>query len=81
MRLPGAQGSGSGGRADPGVHRVRAAGTLGTGAAGGSDGFLAHCLDAMVALISKRITFQLLFSLFKSLNLNLQTIFFKTLTE
>ena len=35
------------------------------------------CLDGMVALISKRITFQLLFSLFKSLNLNLQTIFFK----
>lgn len=36
------------------------------------------CHDAMVALISKRITFQLLFSLIKSLNLilNLQTIFF-----
>lgn len=42
MRLPGAPGSGSGGRADPGAHRVRAAGALGTGAAGGGDGFLAH---------------------------------------
>lgn len=42
MRLPRAPGSGSGGRSDPGAPRVRVAGALGTGLAGGGDGFLAH---------------------------------------